>query len=119
MALTPEPEIFIKLFKAKYRIQCKVLALRIIVACHLYELKYGRSPETLIALVPEFLEEVPKDPFDGKPFHYLQKEGIIYSVGSDLIDTTGPTELPETQFPVPLQTDDLIYMVHPQTEQAM
>ena len=116
LSLPQEPKKINDLFEIKCRIQSNLSALQIIAACHLYELKYGRTPDTLSALVPNFLEEIPRDPFDGKPFRYLQKEAIIYSVGTDLIDTTGPTELPETQFPVPLQTDDLIYTIHLLTE---
>jgi hypothetical protein len=56
----------------------------------------GRLPENLAALVPEFLQQVPMDPFDGQPlrFRTLSKGYVIYSVGRDRHDDGGK-ERPE------------------------
>lgn len=56
----------------------------------------GRLPENLAALVPEFLPQVPIDPFDGQPlrYHTLSKGYVIYSVGRDRHDDGGK-ERPE------------------------
>jgi hypothetical protein len=53
----------------------------------------GRLPETLEALTPSFLEEIPKDPFDGKPLRYVRKNKgyLIYSIGPDLVENHGMT----------------------------
>ncbi len=46
-------------------------------------------PQTLAALVPEYLPAVPLDPFDGQPLRYNPARGLIYSVGTDLKDNGG------------------------------
>jgi hypothetical protein len=51
----------------------------------------GKLPETLDSLVPDFLDAVPQDPFDGKPLRYkpLDKGYVLHSVGSDGVDNDG------------------------------
>ena len=51
----------------------------------------GALPEKLDALVPEFLDAVPADPFDGKPLRYvrLAKGFSVYSIGADKVDDGG------------------------------
>ncbi len=66
-------------------------ATRITIACKRFELKYGKLPENLNQLVPEFLKEVPKDPFDCKTFRYDSQRKIVYSVGENLVDSGGKT----------------------------
>lgn len=48
-------------------------------------------PENLQALAPNFLPEIPEDPFDGKPLRYIREENgfCLYSVGPDGIDDHG------------------------------
>jgi hypothetical protein len=74
------------------------------VSIRIYELKKGSAPENLEALVPEFLPDVPRDPFNGfEPLRY-KKEGqvwTLYSVGPDHKDDggtaiAGPQVLPES-----------------------
>ena len=52
-------------------------------------MRHDKLPESLSELVPEFLSQVPKDDFDGKPFRYLPDKKLIYSVGPDLKDDGG------------------------------
>ena len=62
------------------------------IALRRHELKRGREPESLSALVPEFLAEVPWDYMDGKPLRYRrQDEGsfVLYSVGQNGVDDGG------------------------------
>lgn len=59
------------------------------IACELYRRKHGELPESLDVLVPDFLENVPNDPFDGKPLRYSKEKKIIYSVGENLVDSGG------------------------------
>ena len=54
------------------------------LACRSYKAKYGRYPETLSALVPEFLAEVPRDPYDGEELRYNAKDGFIWTRGEAL-----------------------------------
>jgi hypothetical protein len=57
-----------------------------------YRLAHNNQyPDSAQALVPEFLDAVPLDPFDGQPIRY-KKAGetlTIYSIGSDLTDNGG------------------------------
>lgn len=48
-------------------------------------------PDTLGGLTPDFLPQIPKDPYDGQPLHYLKaKNGYrLYSVGPNLLDDGG------------------------------
>lgn len=68
-------------------------AARIIVALHLHRRERGTFPERLDALVPDELEAIPLDPFDGKPFRYDARQGIVYSVGKNLVDDGGSAML--------------------------
>ncbi|HET6247485.1 MAG TPA: hypothetical protein VFE47_07310 [Tepidisphaeraceae bacterium] len=56
-----------------------------------YRLVHGSFPATLDALVPDFLDEIPADPFDGKPLRLAHKgdDWIIYSIGPDAKDDDG------------------------------
>lgn len=73
----------------KFQFQAQVVALRLKVALRLYELKHGRLPDGLEALVPEFLPELPADPFGGQPFRYSKDEKKLWSVSSNLADDGG------------------------------
>lgn len=61
------------------------------IAVQLYSRRHGRYPERLDQLVPEFLPEVPEDPFLGEPLRYVVEENgyAVYSVGQDGIDDGG------------------------------
>ena len=59
-------------------------AVKVVVAAELYRRKTGRRPESLDALVPEFLPSVPTDPFDhGAALKYDAVRGIVWTVGVD------------------------------------
>jgi len=61
------------------------------LAIEQFRRKHDRLPETLDELVPEFLDAVPIDPFDGKPLRYVVREDayVIYSIGRDRADDGG------------------------------
>ncbi len=61
------------------------------LAIRLSHHKYGRAPESLEQLVPEFMAAVPIDPFSGKPIIYRTAgEGwLLYSTGGDGQDDGG------------------------------
>jgi tRNA A-37 threonylcarbamoyl transferase component Bud32 len=67
------------------------------IALKRHQLRHGKLPEKLEALVPEFLAELPHDWWDGKPLRYrLNPDGsyLLYSVGEDGKDEDGdPTYL--------------------------
>jgi len=56
-----------------------------------YRQARGKWPESLDKLCPQFLAEVPLDPFDGEPLRYHRVEDgvVIYSVSSDGVDNNG------------------------------
>lgn len=58
-------------------------ATRVVIAAARYRRKYGSLPPTFEALVPEFLAEVPHDPFDrSRPLGYDLEQGTIHTVGA-------------------------------------
>lgn len=71
-----------------------VSLVRLRVAFERYRLQHGRWPESLEALLPDYLHEIPKDWMDGNPIRYNTEERRIYSVGEDLIDAGGKADKP-------------------------
>ena len=55
-----------------------------VLACRSYKAKYGVYPKTLSALVPEFLAEVPRDPYDGETLRYDAERFFIWTRGEEL-----------------------------------
>jgi len=72
--------------------RCCLSAARLIVALNLYEKRNGKLPDNLAQLEPDFIDSVPCDPYDGKPFRYDRNKEIVYSVGKNLKDEGGSIE---------------------------
>src|SRR5258708_7007349 len=71
------------------------------IALKRYQLRNGKYPDQLSALIPDFLLEMPMDAMDGKPLRYgLKPDGtfLLYSVGEDGVDNGGD--------PTPVQNSD-------------
>jgi hypothetical protein len=67
------------------------------LACALtrFQRKNNIYPETLAALVPDFLASVPRDPVDGSPMRYRRTGDagfILWSIGLDGIDEGGKSD---------------------------
>ncbi len=80
--------------EAERRVMITALALE------RYDSKYGRYPETLQSLAPEFLKSVPVDFINGQPLHYRLADGgkfLLYSVGLDCVDNGGKVQTPPTE----------------------
>ena len=80
------------------------------IALQRYRLAHGKLPEMLQQLVPEFLDRLPSDPFDGKPLRYVVRDGepIIYSIGADRTDDGGQGDAsfePDILFPIPAEEE--------------
>jgi hypothetical protein len=65
-----------------------------LIACALerYRLAHNEYPETLDALVPQFLDKIPADIIGGRPLHYRRAEKgkfLLYSVGWNETDDGG------------------------------
>ena len=73
---------------------CRLRAARAGLAVERYRSLNGELPDGLERLVPEYLESVPTDLFDGKPLRYrkLDKGFLVYSVGPDGQDDGGTSE---------------------------
>ncbi|MBN2473083.1 MAG: hypothetical protein JXB62_00645 [Pirellulales bacterium] len=83
----------------------------VMIAVERFRRAHGRLPESLAKLVPEYLPEVPADPFDGLPLRYAVREGqyIIYSVGKDGVDNGGEGDEsgdPDWVFPFQRRTSE-------------
>lgn len=77
-----------------------------------YVLTYAGLPDSLDALVPDYLDRVPLDPFDGQPLRYRRVgEGfVVYSVGKNLVDDGGVRKVKSGEYHV-LETADELYCV--------
>jgi len=75
---------------AKRRLAGTALAIR------LYEVDHGHRPETLAELVPEYLPQIPNDPFakHGPALCYLPHAAhpLVYSIGANGLDEEGKIE---------------------------
>ena len=83
------------------------------LAIEQFSRKNGRLPDKLDELLPEFLDKVPIDPFDGKPLRYAVREDVyvIYSIGTDRVDDGGRILEEEDEFGIDIQNPDLIFPV--------
>jgi len=66
-----------------------------VIAAERFRREHGRLPEDLEELVPEFLAEVPADPFSGESLKYKAEDGkaTVYTVGENRIDERGQNDL--------------------------
>jgi len=73
------------------RAQARAFTARLGLALAAYKQQTGSYPDDLAALTPDFIEEIPLDPFTGKPFIYrTEGEGfVLYSIGPNLTDDDG------------------------------
>jgi hypothetical protein len=76
--------------ESRARLRCATVAL----AAERHRLARGTWPPALEALRPDFLAQVPSDPFDGAPLRYRRLDDgiVISSVGEDGRDDGGETE---------------------------
>jgi hypothetical protein len=79
----------------------KLRAARAGLAVQRYRLSTGRFPKTLEVLVPQYLDAVPKDPFDGNDLRYVKSANgfVIYSINDDLNDDGGAEQVPRSKRP--------------------
>ncbi len=68
-------------------------------ALRAYLLEHNELPDRLEQLTPEFLAELPVDPFDpdGRPLRYTRTddEHVVYSIGTDGKDDSGRPPAPD------------------------
>lgn len=92
------------IFERRCMEEFSISGTKLLMAIKAYKIENGGLPSNLEELAPNYIAEVPKDPFDGNPIRYSQEKKIIYSVGSDLIDSGGSeeywTEAPDPTFKI-------------------
>ena len=73
----------------EHRALCR--CARAALAVDRYHKQHGALPDSLDAVVPEYLEQVPIDPFAGGPVRYVRRENgfVVYSVGENGTDDGG------------------------------
>ena len=77
-------------------IQASIDLARVACALERYHLTHGDYPETLDALVPQFIEKLPHDIIGGQPLHYRRTHDgkfLLYSVGWNETDDGGKVVL--------------------------
>ena len=77
----------------KFALQANVAELRLKIGLRQYEGKHGRLPSGLGELVPEFLRELPNDPFADKPFGYSRDERSLWSADRHAVMPLGTREM--------------------------
>jgi hypothetical protein len=109
-------------FSAHYRALAARRAAAVALALRLYAVDHaGRLPQSLDALVPDYLDAVPVDPFapDGRPLRYrvATTQATIYSVGLDGADNhADPTTTPASGPGSAPVARDLVYPLRPSEE---
>jgi hypothetical protein len=99
-------------FKRALQTEAEREAVRTVIALRRYGRANGDWPEALEELVPEFLDAVPADPFDGKALRYDREKRAVYSVGPDRVDQGGMDEpaLAEAGKRRSREAADLVYL---------
>jgi hypothetical protein len=67
--------------RTRARLRCALVAL----ALERYRQRHGHWPAGLVNLVPEYLQAVPADPYNGEPLQYRKRENgvVVHSVGPE------------------------------------
>ncbi len=85
--ILPKPELFRRTVRSAAMLRCAVVG----IACERFRIDHGKWPDTLAALVPDYLAAVPLDPLAGTQLQYEKSEPgvIVYSVGRSGFDDGG------------------------------
>jgi hypothetical protein len=78
-------------------LQAKLRGGVVLLAAERYRLAHGRWPESVEAMVPQFLKQPTPDAYFGKPIRLRRfvDRLVIYSVGPDGVDDGGDLDRPE------------------------
>jgi hypothetical protein len=81
------------------RVRTHLDLARTALAIERYRLATGRLPDRLESLVPQYLDRVPTDPFDGQSIRYerLERGYVVYGVDEDGRDDGGREREPKNR----------------------
>lgn len=102
---------FTRMYEAENRALSVVETTKVGLTVLEYAGATGELPETLAALVPQYIQSIPLDPFDGEPLRYQMTNGgfVVYSVAFDRMDNAG-MPLPNDR-PVDQAEGDVVFRV--------
>ena len=88
----------LRIIMIELRYMAGMRAARAGLAVERHRLAAGKLPNSLSELVPDYLESVPKDPFDGNEMRYRKLETgiVVYSICEDLSDDGGKERTKES-----------------------
>jgi hypothetical protein len=67
------------------QLETHVSLVEVLAAVKAYSDARGRLPDRLEELVPDYLDALPLDRYDGAPLRYAPSERAVYSVGDDFV----------------------------------
>lgn len=88
-ALQASSCMFLKVVSRYRELHLQHELARVLLALKCHKLRTGSLPASLADLVPEYLGEIPIDPWDGKPLRYSAEKRLLYSIGEDGLDAGG------------------------------
>lgn len=102
---------FFRLKEDETKTESRIALAQVAMALKLYKGAHGHYPESLSSLSPEFLSELPSDPFTGEALQYARDgEGfLLYSIGLNGFDDGGLAETEEDGKKVDPDTDDIAW----------
>jgi hypothetical protein len=85
------PRALTLFFTLVQRLNAQLGSGRLALAALRYRAKHGKLPESLQALVPDFIDAVPPDPFTGKGLLYRKSDDgfVVYALGKNGHDDGG------------------------------
>ncbi len=102
------PQVFLR----PARVHAYLRSAQIALAVGRYAQANAGPPDSLEVLVPGYLDQIPRDPFDGQPLRYRRvgKGFVVYSVDHNLVDDGGVREVKSPTFGY-METADQLYCV--------
>lgn len=101
--------------------QTQIDEARIVCRLERYRLVHGKYPDSLNALVPAYGADLPHDVMNGQSYHYkMLGDGtyLLYSVGWDQIDDGGREKVSSTDYHLPSDDPDWVWMNHPDSKKS-
>ncbi|MBW2282815.1 MAG: hypothetical protein JRG76_05405 [Deltaproteobacteria bacterium] len=69
-------------------VEARLSLVQVLIATKAFHDTHGGLPESLDALVPEFMTRVPQDALDGEPIRYSREAARTWSTGEDFVEAS-------------------------------